>query len=277
MAEQKKYLDYAGLSKAFSLIAGKYATKEALNDLIAKLGDWTDEDWETLAKAVKTNQTNIETIETNLTNYLLKTDATVDEDAQTVTIQDKSLDIKQLIENAKTAVKSEIINGADSQWDTLKEIGDWINTHKGEYDNLVELLDSYVKKADVDITDSTKGDDFKKVTLDGKSQDFLIKHQDITGKVDRSELDAYVKHTELDDEVGEAGYIKEDALEDIKSNIETIKGDIETLNGEETVSGSVKKTVKDAIVNLDLENTYVLSANALTDGEITAAFNSATA
>lgn len=53
------------------------------------------------------------------------------------------------IEAAKTAVKSDIIDGAPEAYDTLKEVSEYIATHTDEYNALVALVGDKAKESDL--------------------------------------------------------------------------------------------------------------------------------
>ncbi|WP_338547389.1 hypothetical protein V1225_01670 [Emergencia sp. JLR.KK010] len=83
-----------------------------------------------------------------LTEKLIEVVMTLNEKAKTA-------DVETLIEQAKTAVKDEIIDGAPAAYDTLKEIADYLATHKDEYTALLATIGGKAEKSAVEAIKAT--------------------------------------------------------------------------------------------------------------------------
>ena len=176
MAEttNKKFLDKAGLTKVFELIAGKYATIDSLKAIQEQIGEWNVESMDTIAKAVAALQENgqltpeqvekIEDILDEYTNYVKRTELTdyvkKDEvsftakgtDKVTVKIGDKTQDVltsHQSLEDYATTdyVDTELAEKADKSDIADMATKTWVNSEGflKEHQSLAE----YAKKTEV--------------------------------------------------------------------------------------------------------------------------------
>lgn len=125
-------------------------------------------------------------------------------------------------------VKTDIVDGAPEAFDTLKEVSDYIATHKNEYDALVALVGD--KAAKTELTSAVE----RIVALEG-SVATLKADENTEGSV-KATAKGYA------DAAQAAAEAKVTALENgaVKTNTDAIA----TLNGEETADGSVKNIAK---------------------------------
>lgn len=156
MATQTWVKDQHYISEHQSLegLATKAEVNESLNTISAALGSKADK--------VQTQQ-KLEELDRAIREI------NVDDDIQKAIDALKLPDTYETIENVKKLIaqaKSEIIGGADQDYDTLKEIETWITTHQDVYQALVstvaqkatkEELEAYAKIAETTVV--KEGDD----------------------------------------------------------------------------------------------------------------------
>lgn len=156
-----------------------------------------------VAKAVKTAQT---TLQSNID--------TVSGKVTTLVGSVKGDDAK----SARTIASEEvakIVAGADTAYDTLKEISDWISGHK---------TDAAAMNSAITVLEGI---------VDG-----------IGGEGEKATVKAYVDDAITALKIGD--YAKAADLTALAARVTTVEGQIATLTGEETVAGSVKKALADA-------------------------------
>ena len=127
-------------------------------------------------------------------------------------------------------VKTDIVDGAPEAFDTLKEVSDYIATHKNEYDALVALVGD--KAAKTELTSAVE----RIVALEG-SVTTLKADENTEGSVKATAKGyAGAAQTAAENKVTE---LKNGA---VKTN--TVDAKVTTLNGEEATTGSVKNIAK---------------------------------
>lgn len=149
-------------------------------------------------------------------------------------------------------VKTDIVDGAPEAFDTLKEVSDYIATHKNEYDALVALVGD--KAAKTELTSAVK----RIVALEG-SVTTLKADENTEGSVkatakgyaDAAQAAAVNKVTELENGA-------------VKTNTDAIA----TLNGEETADGSVKKIAKGYADTVDTKVTTLSGTVDTVSGKV---------
>lgn len=110
---------------------------------------------------------------------------------------------------------AKIVAGADTAYDTLKEISDWISGHK---------TDAAAMNSAITVLEGI---------VDG-----------IGGEGEKATVKAYVDDAITALKIGD--YAKAADLTALAARVTTVEGQIATLTGEETVAGSVKKALADA-------------------------------
>ena len=120
--------------------------------------------------------------------------------------------------SARTIASEEvakIVAGADASYDTLKEISDWISSHKDD----ASAMNSAI------------------VALEG-----IV--DGIGGEGEKATVVAYVTDAIAALNIGD--YAKAADLSALAARVTTVEGQIATLNGDESTAGSVKKALADA-------------------------------
>jgi hypothetical protein len=179
MADIKKFLDQAGVSTLWSAVAAEVkkvddkAGKNAedileLQGKVEALEKGTYDDT-AVRELIGTNATNIQT---NATNIQANTDA--------IALLNNTADVAGSVAhtaNAAAAAKvAEIVANADADFDTLKEIADWIlndttgaanmaNDIKALEDKMVGIEDTVVAKIAAEIASALKVDGVDKYAL----------------------------------------------------------------------------------------------------------------
>lgn len=74
--------------------------------------------------------------------------------------------------------------------------------------------------------------------------------------------------TFINNVIADAGIATDEALTALSGRVTAVEGDIETLKGDSSVEGSVAKAIADAIVALDLANTYAEKSHTHVVSEI---------
>nr|DAQ11146.1 MAG TPA: hypothetical protein [Caudoviricetes sp.] len=182
--------------------AGVKASIKANADAIGVLNGADTVDG-SVAKAVKTAQT---TLQSNID--------TVSGKVTTLVGSVKGDDAK----SARTIASEEvakIVAGADTAYDTLKEISDWISGHK---------TDAAAMNSAITVLEGI---------VDG-----------IGGEGEKATVKAYVDDAITALKIGD--YAKAADLTALAARVTTVEGQIAILTGEETVAGSVKKALADA-------------------------------
>lgn len=145
-------------------------------------------------------------------------------------------------------VKTDIVDGAPEAFDTLKEVSDYIATHKNEYDALVALVGD--KAAKTELTSAVE----RIVALEG-SVTTLKADENTEGSV-KATAKGYA---------GAAQTAAENKVTELKNGaVKTNTDAIATLNGEETAEGSVKKIAKGYADTVDAKVTTLNGEEATT-------------
>lgn len=145
-------------------------------------------------------------------------------------------------------VKTNIVDGAPEAFDTLKEVSDYIATHKNEYDALVALVGD--KAAKTELTSAVE----RIVALEG-SVTTLKADENTEGSV-KATAKGYA---------GAAQTAAENKVTELKNGaVKTNTDAIATLNGEETADGSVKKIAKGYADTVDAKVTTLNGEEATT-------------
>lgn len=155
-----------------------------------------------------------------------------------------------------------LVQDAPEAYDTLKEIGEYISTHKSEYDALKALTaDKVSKKEGYDLSKNDFTDELKakldelytKAQLDTKFQALEKADQDNATNI-ATNTAAITKLNGADTIEGSVAYQIKQAKDTIDASVAEVKAEadankaaIETLNGSEETAGSVANTVKTAI------------------------------
>lgn len=289
MAENnKKYLDQGGLAKVFELIAGKYATSTALQELSAKIGEWDADDLNTIAEALAQAQEDIT--------------------KNSGKIKANETSIKEL-QSTLAAL------GGDDSGLSFEEIAELL----GQLNDL--NLEDLAKKLEVDATYAKKGDSYTKAESDGKyatkeelntqignvvsKEDYESDKETFATKTDIADMatktwvgnEGFLKQSDLngyatESWVEEQEYLTEDDLKDYAKTAdvvskETYESDKETfatktdveeaieelgideyLKSEEADEKFVSKSeLEEEIGKLDLSNTYLTKTEASTTYE----------
>lgn len=177
---EKKYLDYLGLVKILNLLKNTHYTKKEVDTLLKSSGgsgsgsdsgesyddtelrQWVKnnyiekgDDSDSLIQAngnlrdifdsdsfanigVGTEIPTVRTIKQELTNYLKNGDINLDGYEKTSDLLDKL-----------TNLKSEILGGAGEDYDTLKEIEEWIKEHEDLYQVLISTVSQKATKEEI--------------------------------------------------------------------------------------------------------------------------------
>ncbi len=145
-------------------------------------------------------------------------------------------------------VKTDIVDGAPEAFDTLKEVSDYIATHKNEYDALVALVGD--KAAKTELTSAVErivALEASVATLKADENTEGSVKATAKGYADAAQTAAVNKVTELENGA-------------VKTNTDAIA----TLNGEETADGSVKKIAKGYADTVDAKVTTLNGEEATT-------------
>lgn len=135
---------------------------------------------------------------------------------------------KTEVDTAITAVKSEILGGVGSDYDTLKELADWINGHRDLYDGLITKISEKAVKSDVDAALALKADtEYVNLELGKVNTELALKVNDVYIK------NHYYTKTDTNAELAKkadiattlVGYGIADAF--TKDEVNSIKGDLE--------------------------------------------------
>ena len=160
---------------------------------------------------------------------------------------------------------AQIVAGADTRFDTLKEIADWIlndTTGATKMANDIAGLKTLVGTLPQDATSTNV-------------VDYIAEY--VSAQLEASDLSQYAKATDfnaLKEVVGDdtKGIVK--GLADVTAKATANEGAIATLNGADDVVGSVAKAVKDGVAEA---KTYADGLNTTMDGRMTAVETKATA
>lgn len=98
-----------------------------------------------LNAAVKSNDGDISTINTALTALQTKLNGIIDDNSASTTKVYSSSKVESQITAAKQAVKNDLLGGAGTAYDTLKELSDLIETNKTAIDALKTIAAGHVK------------------------------------------------------------------------------------------------------------------------------------
>lgn len=135
-------LIYAKIGKAALTTAEKNSLIGAINELDA---------------AVKSNDGDITAINTAITNLQSAVSGLIDDTIASTTKVYSSSKVDSQITAAKQAVKNDLLGGAGTAYDTLKELADLIETNKTAIEALQALAAGHVKyDAAQDLTDEQK-------------------------------------------------------------------------------------------------------------------------
>ena len=135
-------LIYAKIGKAALTTAEKNSLIGAINELDA---------------AVKSNDGDITAINTAITNLQSAVSGLIDDTTASTTKVYSSSKVDSQITAAKQAVKNDLLGGAGTAYDTLKELADLIETNKTAIEALQALAAGHVKyDAAQDLTDEQK-------------------------------------------------------------------------------------------------------------------------
>lgn len=135
-------LIYAKIGKAALTTAEKNSLIGAINELDA---------------AVKSNDGDITAINTAITNLQSAVSGLIDDTTASTTKVYSSSKVDSQITAAKQAVKNDLLGGAGTAYDTLKELADLIETNKTAIEALRALAAGHVKyDAAQDLTDEQK-------------------------------------------------------------------------------------------------------------------------
>lgn len=135
-------LIYAKIGKAALTTAEKNSLIGAINELNA---------------AVKSNDGDITAINTAITNLQSAVSGLIDDTTASTTKVYSSSKVDSQITAAKQAVKNDLLGGAGTAYDTLKELADLIETNKTAIEALQALAAGHVKyDAAQDLTDEQK-------------------------------------------------------------------------------------------------------------------------
>lgn len=96
-----------------------------------------------MADEIKTLSGQISALATRIGSEMKVNKAGIAANAKAVS--DLATQVAQDIVDAKTAVKNELLNGAGTAYDTLKELGDLIDANKGLIDGLKDVAAGHVK------------------------------------------------------------------------------------------------------------------------------------
>ena len=156
-----------------------------------------------VAKAVKTAQTtlqsNIDTVSGKVTTLVGSVEGDDAKSARTIASEEVA----------------KIVAGADTAYDTLKEISDWISSHKSD----ASAMNSAIAALEA--------------IVDG-----------IGGEGEKATVKAYVDDAIAALKIGD--YAKAADLTALAGRVSTVEGKIATINGEDTTVGSIKKALADA-------------------------------
>ena len=156
-----------------------------------------------VAKAVKTAQTtlqsNIDTVSGKVTTLIGSVEGDDGKSARTIASEEVA----------------KIVAGADASYDTLKEVSDWISSHKDD----ASAMNSAI------------------IALEG-----IV--DGIGGEGEKATVVAYVTDAIAALNIGD--YAKAADLTALAARVTTVEGQIATLNGDESTAGSVKKALADA-------------------------------
>lgn len=134
--------------------------------------------------------------------------------------------INGAIDAAKTAVKDELIGGADGAYDTLKEIETYITTHKEEYQALMALVGDKVTQEDFEAEIAKIATNTAAITkLNGEEEtEGSVKH---TAKsyADTAKSEAEASANSYTDT--KAATTKTEAIEGAKTYTDGVKSDLE--------------------------------------------------
>ena len=107
--------------------------------------------------AVKSNDGDITAINTAITNLQSAVNGLIDDTTASTTKVYSSSKVDSQITAAKQAVKNDLLGGAGTAYDTLKELADLIETNKTAIEALQTLAAGHVKyDAAQDLTDEQK-------------------------------------------------------------------------------------------------------------------------
>lgn len=135
-------LIYAKIGKAALTTAEKNSLIGAINELDA---------------AVKSNDGDITAINTAITNLQSAVSGLIDDTTASTTKVYSSSKVDSQITAAKQAVKNDLLGGAGTAYDTLKELADLIETNKTAIEALQALAAGHVKyDAAQNLTDEQK-------------------------------------------------------------------------------------------------------------------------
>lgn len=135
-------LIYAKIGKAALTTAEKNSLIGAINELDA---------------AVKSNDGDITAINTAITNLQSAVSGLIDDTTASTTKVYSSSKVDSQITAAKQAVKDDLLGGAGTAYDTLKELADLIETNKTAIEALQALAAGHVKyDAAQNLTDEQK-------------------------------------------------------------------------------------------------------------------------
>ena len=156
-----------------------------------------------VANAVKTAQTtlqsNIDTVSGKVTTLVGSVEGDDAKSARTIASEEVA----------------KIVAGADTAYDTLKEISDWISSHKSD----ASAMNSAIAALEA--------------IVDG-----------IGGKGEKATVKSYVDDAIAALKIGD--YAKAADLTALAGRVSTVEGKIDTINGEDTTVGSIKKALADA-------------------------------
>ena len=156
-----------------------------------------------VAKAVKTAQTtlqsNIDTVSGKVTTLVGSVSGDDTKSARTIASEEVA----------------KIVAGADTAYDTLKEISDWISSHKSD----ASAMNSAIAALEA--------------IVDG-----------IGGEGEKATVKAYVDDAIAALKIGD--YAKAADLTALAGRVSTVEGKIATINGGDTTVGSIKKALADA-------------------------------
>lgn len=194
---QIKYLDLEGLKKLFGIVDNKISTANAsINAEVEKKADKTE--LEGLASETYVDSA-IEDL--NINQYAVKTEVenTYAKKSETYT--------KGEVDSAVANAKSEILGGAGEDYDTLKEIEEWVEEHQDLYAALVtnvgkkanaedvyskQEVDAAIQEAvdEVDVTEDLK-DYAKTADVNKTLEDYAKKSEIPTDYLTEEDLENY--------------------------------------------------------------------------------------
>lgn len=212
-------------------------------DCVEGLKDWLDSN-KYLTDSALNNYVTSESLETTLEDYVLTSDLTTElakkadkseipslegyateswvkgqnylTEHQSLTDYAKTSEVESKIAAAITESEKKIFGEGELQqaFDTIKEIGDYLNTHDGAYKNLLATVNG---KLDASVYNTDKETFATKTWVEEKNyltshqslDDYYTKSQvytkaEVDGLLQNFDLSAYYTKTEVDDEIKKA-------------------------------------------------------------------------